>query len=216
HALRMAACRGGRSRHAGERGLPQRAGAHRAAGRERRREPLRRHGRGQRLPGAQRGLPHRERQPDRARARAGREPAGDGRARGCRGTRRGLHRVPALRFLSAKSGSRNVMTRRKSMSKIAGIVWLSATLAFTAAPSFGAASDPPAVKAAPPASQDALRKTIAAAVKEGEISYWDAVIQPSTNNALAEAFRKHYGLSSDFKVSYSLSSTGALVTRVDQ
>jgi iron(III) transport system substrate-binding protein len=79
-----------------------------------------------------------------------------------------------------------------------------------------AAEDPPAVKAAPDAAKDALRKTIAAAAKEGDISYWDAVIQPSTNNALAAGFRKYYGLPDSFKVSYSLSATGALVTRVDQ
>ena len=79
-----------------------------------------------------------------------------------------------------------------------------------------AAEDSAAVKAAPEASREALRKTIAAATKEGDISYWDAVIQPSTNNALAAAFRKHYGLPESFKVSYSLSATGALVTRVDQ
>ncbi|MCC6532849.1 MAG: extracellular solute-binding protein [Burkholderiales bacterium] len=79
-----------------------------------------------------------------------------------------------------------------------------------------AADDPPAVKAAPDAAKEALRKTIAAAAKEGDISYWDAVIQPTTNNALAAGFRKHYGLPESFKVSYSLSATGALVTRVDQ
>ena len=105
------------------------------------------------------------------------------------------------------------------MSKFAGgMLGLLAIIALTTTPltSHGAADDPPAVKAAAAGSQDALRKTIAAAAKEGEISYWDAVIQPSTNNALADGFRKYYGLSSDFKVSYSLSSTGALVTRVDQ
>jgi iron(III) transport system substrate-binding protein len=104
------------------------------------------------------------------------------------------------------------------MSRSAAIVWLAATIAFTGAPltAHAAADDPPAVKAAAAGSQEALRKTIAAAAKEGEISYWDAVIQPSTNNALVEEFRKYYGLPSSFKVNYSLSATGALVTRVDQ
>ena len=100
---------------------------------------------------------------------------------------------------------------RRIFCLAAGFALLSAPLAARAA-----ADDPPAVKAAPAASQDALRKTIAAAAKEGDISYWDAVIQPATNNALAAAFRKHYGLPDGFKVSYSLSATGALVTRVDQ
>lgn len=103
------------------------------------------------------------------------------------------------------------------MSKLAAILGLAATLVLTSAPlaTYGA-DDPPAVKAAAAGAQDALRKTIAQAAKEGEISYWDAVIQPSTNNALAEGFRKYYGLPSSFKVNYSLSATGALVTRVDQ
>lgn len=79
-----------------------------------------------------------------------------------------------------------------------------------------AAEDPPAMKGRADAAREPLRKTIAAAAKEGEISYWDAVIQPTTNNALAAAFRRHYGLPDSFKVSYSLSATGALVTRVDQ
>jgi iron(III) transport system substrate-binding protein len=97
-----------------------------------------------------------------------------------------------------------------------GILGLAAiaSVAFAPLPARAAADDPPAVKAA--ADKDALRKTIAAAAKEGELSYWDAVIQPSTNNALVEGFRKYYGLPAGFKVNYSLSATGALVTRVDQ
>lgn len=54
------------------------------------------------------------------------------------------------------------------------------------------------------------------AMKEGQLSYWDAVIQPETNDALAAAFRKRYGLPAGFKVNYTLSNTSGLVTRVDQ
>lgn len=54
------------------------------------------------------------------------------------------------------------------------------------------------------------------ATKEGELSYWDAVIQPETNDALSAAFRKRYGLPASFKVNYTLSNTSGLVTRVDQ
>ena len=57
---------------------------------------------------------------------------------------------------------------------------------------------------------------IAAALKEGSLSYWDTVIQSNTNAALVAAFRKYYGLPSEFAVNYSLSTTTGLVTRVEQ
>lgn len=79
-----------------------------------------------------------------------------------------------------------------------------------------AADEPQAVKEAGAARKDSLRTLIAAAVKEGELSYWDTVIQSSTNAALVAAFRKYYGLPPDFKVNYSLSGAMNLVTRVDQ
>jgi iron(III) transport system substrate-binding protein len=84
------------------------------------------------------------------------------------------------------------------------------------APASWAAEEPQAVKEAASAHKDALRAMIAAAAKEGELSYWDTVIQSGTNAALVDAFRKYYGLPSDFKVNYSLSLTTNLVTRVDQ
>lgn len=76
-----------------------------------------------------------------------------------------------------------------------------------------ARADSKAALAQVPAADKAL---IQEAVKEGELSYWDAVIQPETNDALAAAFRKHYGLPAGFKVNYTLSNTSGLVTRVDQ
>lgn len=80
-----------------------------------------------------------------------------------------------------------------------------------------AAQDPPALKEARgPAEREQARALIAAAVKEGELSYWDAVIQSSTNAALVAAFRAYYGLPEGFKVNYSLSAAAALVTRIDQ
>jgi iron(III) transport system substrate-binding protein len=62
-------------------------------------------------------------------------------------------------------------------------------------------------------AHDALVKEAAA---EGQLSYWDAVIQPETNDALVEAFRKATGLPASFKVGFTLSNTSGLVTRVDQ
>ncbi len=79
-----------------------------------------------------------------------------------------------------------------------------------------AAEEPQALKEAPAAGKEALRAMIAAAAKEGELSYWDTVIQSGTNAALTDAFRKYYGLPSSFKVNYSLALTTNLVTRVDQ
>jgi iron(III) transport system substrate-binding protein len=79
-----------------------------------------------------------------------------------------------------------------------------------------AAGDPPAVSEAPAERKDALRTLIAAALKEGELSYWDTVIQSNTNASLTTAFRSYYGLPASFKVNYSLASTANLATRVEQ
>jgi iron(III) transport system substrate-binding protein len=78
------------------------------------------------------------------------------------------------------------------------------------------AQDPPAVAAAAAGDREALRARIAAAKSEGSVVYWDAVVQPETNEALTAAFRKAHGLPTSFAVRYNLSATQALVTRVDQ
>ena len=83
-------------------------------------------------------------------------------------------------------------------------------------PGAAQAADPPAVLAAPADQRDALRATIAAAIKEGSVSYWDTVIQPETHDALATAFRSEYGIPAAFAVRYTLSPTLGLVTRVEQ
>ncbi|GAC1345654.1 MAG: extracellular solute-binding protein [Acetobacteraceae bacterium] len=57
---------------------------------------------------------------------------------------------------------------------------------------------------------------VEAARREGEVSYWDAVIQPETNDELVAAFRKQTGLGPAFRVNYTLLSTANLVTRVEQ
>lgn len=92
-----------------------------------------------------------------------------------------------------------------------------AALVFTiAAQLLHSAEQPPAVQEANGARKEVLRKMIAGAIKEGELSYWDTVVQSATNAALAAGFRKYYGLPSDFKVNYSLSPAAALLTRVEQ
>lgn len=79
-----------------------------------------------------------------------------------------------------------------------------------------AAEEPRALKETAAPQKEPLRALIAAAVKEGEFSYWDTVIQSDTNVALTAAFRNYYGLPSDFKVNYSLAPAASLVTRVEQ
>ncbi len=95
------------------------------------------------------------------------------------------------------------------------IACLLTALAFMPVPAL-AADDPPAVAAAPPERKDALRAMIAAAKSEGAIAYWDAVVNPETNDEMTAAFRKTYGMPANFAVKYTLSATLALVTRVEQ
>ncbi len=83
-------------------------------------------------------------------------------------------------------------------------------------PALCAADEPRALKEADAAHQAPLRALIAAAAKEGSLSYWDTVVQSNTNAALVAAFRQYYGLPDDFVVNYSLSTTTGLVTRVEQ
>src|SRR5215475_12659183 len=75
---------------------------------------------------------------------------------------------------------------------------------------------PPAFHGASGEEKARLTELIAAAKKEGSLTYWDVVIQPETNDALAAAFRKFYGLPNGFQIHYQLSATAPLVTRVEQ
>lgn len=79
------------------------------------------------------------------------------------------------------------------------------------------AQNAPAVAAAAgPEEKARLTQLIEGAKKEGELVYWDTVIQPETHDALSVAFRKTYGLPAAFKVTYNLQGTAALATRVEQ
>ena len=80
----------------------------------------------------------------------------------------------------------------------------------------GLAQTAPALQNAAPEERARLEKMIEGAKQEGALSYLDTVLQPSTNDDLVAAFRKHYGLPSSFKVNYALATTGNLVTRVEQ
>jgi iron(III) transport system substrate-binding protein len=79
-----------------------------------------------------------------------------------------------------------------------------------------AAQEAPALKNASPEEKARLEKLIEGAKQEGSVSYWDTVIQPPTNDLLVKAFKARYGLPESFKVNYTLSQTGDLVTRVEQ
>ena len=75
---------------------------------------------------------------------------------------------------------------------------------------------PPVFHGASAEEKARLTELIAAAKKEGSLTYWDVVIQPETNDALTAAFRKFYGLPNGFPIHYQLSATAPLVTRVEQ
>ncbi|TCT08323.1 ABC transporter substrate-binding protein [Aquabacter spiritensis] len=78
------------------------------------------------------------------------------------------------------------------------------------------AQEAPALKGASPEEKARVGALIEGAVKEGSLSYWDTVIQPGTNDKLVRAFKERYGLPAAFKVNYTLSQTGDLVTRIEQ
>ncbi|WP_083923425.1 ABC transporter substrate-binding protein [Amorphus coralli] len=77
------------------------------------------------------------------------------------------------------------------------------------------AQDIPAFKGLSDDQASDLKAIIEAAKEEGSVSYWDTVIQPTTNDELSKAFQDYYGLPG-FKINYTLSSTSNLITRVDQ
>jgi iron(III) transport system substrate-binding protein len=78
------------------------------------------------------------------------------------------------------------------------------------------AQEPPALAKASGAEKTRVQELIKAATAEGQLSYIDAVIQPQTNDALATAFRKQYGLPDGFKVNYTLTNASGVITRIGQ
>jgi iron(III) transport system substrate-binding protein len=78
------------------------------------------------------------------------------------------------------------------------------------------AQEPPALQGKSLEEKARLAALIEGAKKEGALSYWDAIIQPETNDALTAAFKKKYGLPNSFRVNYTLSVTVGLITRVEQ
>ena len=78
------------------------------------------------------------------------------------------------------------------------------------------AQEIPATKGLSDADRSELMQMIEAAKKEGSLNYSDTIIQPTTNDVLVAAFRTYYGLPTSFPVNYTLLTSGAMITRVEQ
>lgn len=91
-----------------------------------------------------------------------------------------------------------------------------AALMALASMSVASAQEIPAAKGLAEAERAELLQMIEAAKKEGSLNYSDTIIQPTTNDALVAAFRSYYGLPTSFPVNYTLLTSGAMITRVEQ
>jgi iron(III) transport system substrate-binding protein len=101
---------------------------------------------------------------------------------------------------------------RKRLKTLLVALGIAAGLTATAA-----AQEPPAVALlADAAAKAKLKELIAAASKEGAVSYIDTVLQPTTHAALAEGFRAYYGLPASFKVAGLTQAPGNVITRLQQ
>lgn len=93
---------------------------------------------------------------------------------------------------------------------------LVASLALLFSGAAASAQEIPAAKGLTEPERATLLQTIEAAKKEGALTYSDTIIQPTTNDALVSAFRAYYGLPNSFAVNYTLLTSGAMITRVEQ
>jgi iron(III) transport system substrate-binding protein len=99
---------------------------------------------------------------------------------------------------------------------IAGKARLWCALLFVGLASSAQAQDVPALKGLGDAARADVLQMIEGAKKEVSLNYSDTIIQPTTNDALVAAFRSYYGLPASFPVSYTLLTSGAMITRVEQ
>ena len=93
---------------------------------------------------------------------------------------------------------------------------LSASFALMLSAAQVVAQEIQAAKGLSDADRSELMQMIEAAKKEGSLNYSDTIIQPTTNDALVAAFRTYYGLPGAFPVNYTLLTSGAMITRVEQ
>ena len=78
------------------------------------------------------------------------------------------------------------------------------------------AQDVPALKGLDGDMRANVLQIIEGAKKEGSLNYSDTIIQPTTNDVLVAAFKTYYGLPSNFPVNYTLLTSGAMITRIEQ
>jgi len=62
----------------------------------------------------------------------------------------------------------------------------------------------------------ASKELIAAASKEGELTWLDAIMVPESVKVFEKAFKKEYGLPDSFKINHQRLATGAIATRVTE
>lgn len=93
---------------------------------------------------------------------------------------------------------------------------ITAVLLWTSLAGGALAQNIPAADGLDAAATAVLQQTIAAAGGEGELTYADTIIQPTTNDVLVKAFRDYYGLPASFKVNYTLLTSSSMVTRIEQ
>ena len=78
------------------------------------------------------------------------------------------------------------------------------------------AQDIPATRGLDATAKAAVLELIEGAKKEGSLAYADTIIQPTTNDQLVKAFREYYGLPSSYPISYTLLTSAAMITRLEQ
>jgi len=93
------------------------------------------------------------------------------------------------------------MTRGKVVGRVA--LFLGVVAVLCAGPRAARAAEEPA-------------RMVELAKAEGEVHYQDAIVLPSTHEALAAAFKKKYNLPASFKVTHTLRRTGEVVATATQ
>jgi iron(III) transport system substrate-binding protein len=105
---------------------------------------------------------------------------------------------------------------REAMMSMAGRARLGVALFFLSLATPVLAQDVPALKGLDGDMRANVLQMIEGAKKEGSLNYSDTIIQPTTNDVLVAAFKTYYGLASNFPVNYTLLTSGAMITRIEQ
>lgn len=100
--------------------------------------------------------------------------------------------------------------------RVWGMRFAAAAVASLTAAFAANAQEAPALAKASPAEKARLQGLIAEALKEGQLTYLETLIQPATHDVLSAAFRGHFGLPASFKVNHMVMTPGNVITRVEQ